>query len=1095
MKMALMAKVSMGSAMLAGVLALNAYASASAPNMGYVPWNVYMLGVDNSETAEDIKKAVAGRSVTVAVASWQDGHDDDEMWECTKTAEELGLTVNVVKIGPQAAGRSLKQVYEEAAEHGDIVVDYRSYWDASVVASACESIAAHPDKLFILPYGEINGKDCPPTSTSLQGQALHANGTGFPNLITAIPLARVANGALMRPSRRTSEDTATATVVAPNSWAASAGTTCPAAAVATAVASYVFAARGDRPSAREIVRIMRAGSGLPAPSAEAQFDETALAKLKSELETLTTEDQFGRKMLLTGAVLNVKGVFDVIAAESGCAETKVLTAPGTYDVVASVEEAEVRGIADAVVVKSAAQIVVAASDVTVKLYPSLRMPRLRVNAGCVNVKAYLSAEVDVVAEGFVAVERFAPEWSPDTDGWEKLGCSPLLWLDPSIEESFTYVKISTGQTATDGNKHNLLYAWHDRRTPTDESGRFLKNNRYANGAADINRTVFPIVMTNAQNGLPLVDFGPSSSGRRAYLFNGASTRTGTSQVAPGTVVFVYSGCGDETAISGSALFGGKDAQSVFYGRNAQGTLITTNRFMAWQDGQKVFTDRSNLKLGAQVISLAAKGKAIDGLGYSNRFYNNLAHPQGADCGGMAYGEILFFEAELSAFQRDSVERYLAKKWGTETATTITVRAYGAGAIRVTGGIRIGGAFEGSLQLTDGEVEIDGRGLPPDETALPMEHCLAWIDPEKDGALTTSKYGSDLAIQSVYNRVGWDADGALRLWYGGSGYDARRAYLTREVCGFGGKRNWMVFKKGSSMRFSKLPSTGSATETIQAKTIVLAQNSVRGGGTPLLTAAAGSSGDLRLRLNKDDTPDPSVPIWNNTTTANCFADGQTRLNGFPVDGSSEGFLGRPEVLSAVVGPSKANGVGVGLLGYYNHNTETAGENIGEVLVFDTELSENVLEKVEAYLMWKWFGETRAGYSALMNATVCGDGMVKADSHATMPKLAAEFSGRVNLTASTLHFVFSDKSQTADNAILAGANVLALPQAVTVDVCFNDKPTDGAHVLLTGELAGSVEWTLGTVTGIRNDTEKRLRYDAAEKALYLDIKNPGALIMLR
>ena len=183
----------------------------------------------------------------------------------------------------------------------------------SVFALRASAAGVSPERI-----GDVDGQSCPPTSTSLQGQALHANGTGLPNLINTVPLAYGHGGNLMRPLRRNAADTSTVTFVSPSAWASSIGETCPSAASASVVAAYVYAVLGNNPSAQEILRIMIAGSGYPAATTDTlvAFTESDLFKLKSEIAEMTVTDGLGRKMLLHDKVLNVNGVLEVFKAES-----------------------------------------------------------------------------------------------------------------------------------------------------------------------------------------------------------------------------------------------------------------------------------------------------------------------------------------------------------------------------------------------------------------------------------------------------------------------------------------------------------------------------------------------------------------------------------------------------------------------------------------------------------------------------------------------------------------------------------------------------------------------------------------------------------
>ena len=301
---------------LISVLCANFAAAFSYPSFGVARWTAYMMGVDTEETLSSVKGAVAGKGVTVAIANsetstqpGQNVHDDYMESEMSQIATYLGLSMTIVRIPPQ----DLKTAFEAAVAVGDIVVDYHSYWDESTVAKATSVIAANPDKLFILPYGEI--ASCPPTSTSLQGQALRADGAGFANLVNTIPLAYGFGGKLFHPLRRTASDTSAVSFVVPTAWANDIGETCPSAAALSAVAACLFAAHGGRPTASELIRLLTAGAGYPRVLAETEFDAASLAQVKADISEMTAVDALGRKMLLYDKVVSLKGSMDVLMSE------------------------------------------------------------------------------------------------------------------------------------------------------------------------------------------------------------------------------------------------------------------------------------------------------------------------------------------------------------------------------------------------------------------------------------------------------------------------------------------------------------------------------------------------------------------------------------------------------------------------------------------------------------------------------------------------------------------------------------------------------------------------------------------------------------
>ena len=303
---------------------VGAFAAADDPS---AVWTAHMQGIDTPEKLAAVRAAVAGnRPVRIAFANSSTSrahgtpHDDFEQREMYVQAKYFGLPMEIIRIQPVdvvTTNRTLEVVYREAIERGDIICDYRSYWDdvGPDYHAAAKLIAAHPEKLFILPYGEIGGAKCPPTGRSLQGMALHGDGTGLKNLVLTTPLSPKTAGKILRPSRRTPGDLATVTFVTPSGWAGGAGDTCRAASMATVLAAWIWSARGDRPSAAEIVRIMAEGRAIPAVSEKMKFTAEHQKTLKERLAEAVATDALGRKSLIYDAPLSFAGVLSRVKAK------------------------------------------------------------------------------------------------------------------------------------------------------------------------------------------------------------------------------------------------------------------------------------------------------------------------------------------------------------------------------------------------------------------------------------------------------------------------------------------------------------------------------------------------------------------------------------------------------------------------------------------------------------------------------------------------------------------------------------------------------------------------------------------------------------
>jgi len=288
-----------------------AFASLAAitpPSIGFGKWDAFMLGITTPELAAQVRADVSNATVRIAVANYETKHDDCQVYEMKTIGEAIGLKLEFIKVYA-ATNEDLYAVYTRAAKEGDLVIDYKSYWEdcACCVQAASRAISENPDKLFLLPYGEIG--NCPPTSSSLQGKARKAFGVGHANLVTVIPLAPSSKGHIMSPLRRNERDTSEMTFVAPTSWAQSCGVTCPSASCAAVVAAYAYALRGKKATARELVWLMTAGAEIPRQMAElSEFDAASVAKLEEDIKKLTTTDALGRQELVTPGVLSIREI-------------------------------------------------------------------------------------------------------------------------------------------------------------------------------------------------------------------------------------------------------------------------------------------------------------------------------------------------------------------------------------------------------------------------------------------------------------------------------------------------------------------------------------------------------------------------------------------------------------------------------------------------------------------------------------------------------------------------------------------------------------------------------------------------------------------
>ena len=94
--------------------------------------------------------------------------------------------------------------------------------------------------------------------------------------------------------------------------------------------------------------------------------------------------------------------------------------------------------------------------------------------------------------------------------------------------------------------------------------------------------------------------------------------------------------------------------------------------------------------------------------------------------------------------------------------------------------------------------------------------------------------------------------------------------------------------------------------------------------------------------------------------------RVRLNGERVNPLTTGFSGGWDLVSLV----SYENFGGGCLGGYYYNKYVGGQAVGEAILYKEGLTEEEVERTEAYLRWKWFGEATPKYrpAVVSNLTV-------------------------------------------------------------------------------------------------------------------------------
>ena len=688
-----------------------------------------------------------------------------------------------------------------------------------------------------------------------------------------------------------------------------------------------------------------------------------------------------------------------------------------------------------------------------------------------------------------------------------LGSLPALWLDASASNVFTQYK-----SYTYTNNSMVIERWNDCRPGAPNYGYNNRGDDYCQA--------YPFVLTNALNGLPVVSFGSYQMPiYPPYVKPGDLSGTEarrlplSTNIAAQYAVFVFGSQngGGATVLSGDTLYRPGSTTNDF--RNPATPILAVTGYPVWTNGVPVIATNTGFTGGYQILSINANGNSLNALGWR---VNN------ATAGGQIYGEALFFTNSLTAIQRMTAESYLATKWrlpySFTTVSAVTVasgatlevggafsvgRVYGSGTLSVTTNLTafdVLGAFNGSIALSGGALSIPNLPAPPAAADVPTNALTAWFDPSVTNRVVFgAKYtpARPLAVAALFDRTTTN-----RFLFGSCNTDLtydRRPWLAVTNNPLGETLYWLDYTNsysgdvsGNTLRLYRNSAyiglnnaTGNQTPTnVQTAFIVL--DSSRGGGVPITYNV-----DANQVFTRDNPLSTTSPIWGANTT-NSVKNGQTFLDGVSVNGAARGYSGTTELLSFVA----TNVVQAAFFGWYGNETSNR-ERLGEILLFETALTDSARAGVEAYLMRKWLGKARAGYSDVSGATLTGSGTVTAAKISQLPVLGAGFTGDVALTDSA--FAFTVSTNAARQYVVAPSLIapaaLTVPAAGTISVTFLVKPAVGTYTLLSygsADGTGFSGWTLSASGALPSGP---VRLQAAPTALKVNVISQGSLIRIQ
>ena len=680
----------------------------------------------------------------------------------------------------------------------------------------------------------------------------------------------------------------------------------------------------------------------------------------------------------------------------------------------------------------------------------------------------------------------------------------LLWCDASAEGSWTqniYDDNAMTYTVAYGDLKNNVYPvveyWHDVRGAQSYAFRRLPTNNPAN-------YISPHRVTGDWNG-PYMSLDTRSTDGSSRTCRFRITRNGAAanNVAVKLVVMVF----DSSPGGGKAVLGNKNGDFARANATLSAPVLPSacTDCAVWLDGEaQADPTACYFNGGWQIVTIDPGTHTISGLALPDDTNMNAG-------GGMNVAEILIFTEELTDTERLRVERYLAEKWGLAAqykggtySNPVEARVYGAGSIALDADAALGGIYTGTVTLAGHTLDIPLCAAPTTNEVAAIANRAGWFDPSEEGSITfyQSKYGKRF-VQYLNDLVLGTADDAWTI------YD--NSIANSVVARSDG---WLDFRKGSSgstevsypngarPRLKRRPNiTGTSIAPMSVRTVIMAQDSSAGGGTPLSTAVDTGDSALGRRISSSGdsytASDHTAPIIPSSADA-AYKTAAVYLDGVAVDAATRGFNGRKEVFSSVYGTDLA----LGVFGDYQRNTytnalgEMQGEIIGEMLMFSRELEDSERNLVEAYLMRKWCGTVLPGYGDFTGATITGAGTVNVPSAAATPKFDSGFTGTVAFTNETLSFTIdaSVSPTAAVNAIVAANGTVSLPAAVTIEAAIVPPAVAGSYTLISaGALPASLDLSLSMDAGSSGKKAFALRRTAS--AIVLDILPKGMIVTVR
>lgn len=730
----------------------------------------------------------------------------------------------------------------------------------------------------------------------------------------------------------------------------------------------------------------------------------------------------------------------------------------------------------------------------IELAKPIPVATLRIASGA-EVKAVVGSGTKVVNEG--GTLEIVESWK----------AKAALWTDASLASSFTSAK----------------EAMSDRYGPDDQSLSYLKDGQVAewrdcrahhqtyrirttvfdkkDAAAPTSASAKSFPYLKDQDGKPSAYFSKDGTRARMYI----ATGVGSNATLPvKCAVFAFNGAlggGNALFWEANNAFKRVETVSSAYPTKDAPLVYSNGMNLAFrQDGADVEDcTRTGLKAGWQILAFTCEdGISIGALGPGK------SENTGSCNGGQIFGEVIFFTEMPTTDEILAMEKYLADKWNVTIThaggerPTCSVSGTGTVKLAENASFDTTGYFAGTVDLNGKRMEIGEIKVPFKAADIPSENRLLWVDPRLDGAVV---FGDDAEkpdeIKMIYARDNnglKTADGDYyvtspympgeentnnnrRVRYAGGWLDFRNGYTYNDTRG-----NGLFMQK---LPFKQMPQYDSAAEEISIAAGFFALDSMRNGGGSLMTSEAnGGAKLLRARGSKSDSA-----IWSLEPDTTVTID--TRRNGAAVE-MTDPFSGGKDVMSFNV--NNGDVALVKCFGYMSPGRRSHSNNeiLGEWLLYSANVPAADRERIEAYLSWKWRGVMLEGFGETRDMSVSGAGTIAVANPESLPTLAQDFTGVIELTKDAYAFTLPKEGPDAVEAVKLPGRTVRMQGEVTIDLDATAAKSGSYLLMSAGDFAAGTTFTLGTVADRRT---REIVLSVRDNALYADVKPNGILLIVR